>query len=738
MVEVPRLIADPKLPRQGTGARAGPVNLGGGAIGKAAQQFGNELTGFAATLLEIEDEKQARRDRFAGARGLAEIRAELTERIGELGANAPEGAPGFKEEADKLIKKIIEERGQELPEDALAVIAPRLERLGGQFLENAIKFEVKSRNRKELRDIGAAVDLQINTIRSDPAQLNDALVEAEATIAGSALPGDAKAELRRATRERAARSAVETLNERDPKFAKSLLDGGALDKLIRPETKSALINNNQVELRRLDAKRRAMRAEAEALVAIRVRDAVFVLERGRNPPGLAALQEAAGPFPKIARALDEALQDSDRLGEFLRLPPLDQQARIQELGNKDELSRREVRRLEAMARIHAGALKGIEQDPLAYAASIDVIEGLEKLEFSDPDTLATRQAQAQVAAAFFRVPVSPLRPAEAAALTQALDTAEGDDLAALFQSLTFGFGCDNLDRIADQIAPKRPAIAVALARAEESPLVASIIVRGDRLARKNPDVKPGAADRETVVSDIYGGGLFREVPSALRPHVEAAVAIYAARRVAGGDLSFDPGLFEDALKLAAGGREDADSRLTGGPIEFNGQALLPPVPGMGDDEFADLVESLTPDDLVVFGGGQPVFTDGAAFTPELFEGGLLRRGAQLLTVGPGRYRVFTPGLGYVVTAAGAPYELDLRALAMVRGTDAAVVGELLKPLSVVGELLKPLSVEAEREVTVAGPRQTESPVVSRGEREPVETATGRAGARLLVRKRKAR
>ncbi len=319
-----------------------------------------------------------------------------------------------------------------------------------------------------------------------------------------------------------------------------------------------------------------------------------------------------------------------------------------------------------MTRVHATAIQALRVDPLAYASEVGIIDKPVELDFSDPATLAARATQATTAADFFQVPVPPLRPAEAVALTQALDTAEGDQLAALFQSLSSGFGRENLDSLAGQIAPKRPAVAVALSRAADAPLVASAILRGDRLLRNTPDVNPSETERGPLLAEAYAG-LFREVPDALRHFEAAALALYAARKVPSGDLSFDGDLFEDALRLAAGGQIDADGAVIGGPIEFNDQLVLPPRPGMDEGNFAELVECLIPEKLARFGNGAPVFGDGRALDPELFENRLFGIEAQLFTIGNGSYRLFVPGLGYVVTPAGAAYEIDLRRVMRARG-----------------------------------------------------------------------
>ena len=116
-------------------------------------------------------------------------------------------------------------------------------------------------------------------------------------------------------------------------------------------------------------------------------------------------------------------------------------------------------------------------------------------------------------------------------------------------------------------------------------------------------------------------------------------------------MNFDADVFETAL-----------NDVMGGPVEFNGRTIMPPVPGMDGGDLAELVRRLTVAELETFGNGTPVFGDGTVFDPSLFNPSFFSfdNGAQLVTAGPGRYLVFVEGLGFVSTPDGEPYVLDLR------------------------------------------------------------------------------
>ena len=128
-------------------------------------------------------------------------------------------------------------------------------------------------------------------------------------------------------------------------------------------------------------------------------------------------------------------------------------------------------------------------------------------------------------------------------------------------------------------------------------------------------------------------------------------ALYAARRIHTGDLSYDADAYETAL---------AD--VVGGVFEFNGRNIIAPVLGMDEDLFENLMETVTQEDLLAWGNGAPEFENGNAFDVEMFESSFFGPEAQLVSSGFGRYLVTFPGLGFVQTETGDPYELDLGAL----------------------------------------------------------------------------
>lgn len=435
-------------------------------------------------------------------------------------------------------------------------------------------------------------------------------------------------------------AAVKGLIQRDPHDALRRLESREFDEEIGD---ADLIISLQREARTvIDREQRIRTAE----LSRSVKDAIFVLDRGKVPSGVEALL-AKTKGTEFAEPLQEAIEDAGRVQIFLRQTPAEQR---RELG-KEPTDRRGVVLHDRLRRAHAGMVKQIKDgNGLAVAAEVGVIGPLGPLTM-EPDAIRQRAAKAEVASRHFGVPVAPFLPAEADAIESTLQNQSPDIATGTLAALHQGLG-DTAGALVETLADKSPEMALALVNVADRPALSREIIQGGRLLSQNRDVRPGKEDRLPIVESVFAGVFTPDTATALRPIVDAAAALYAARKVPSGDFTFDADMFEGAL-----------SEVVGGVIELNGRKVIAPVPGMGEGDFEDLVEKLTAPDLVEFGNGVPVFADGTGFTVDMLESRFFGAEAQLVTSGFGRYLVFFPGLGYVQAADGGPYEIDLRKFA---------------------------------------------------------------------------
>ena len=191
---------------------------------------------------------------------------------------------------------------------------------------------------------------------------------------------------------------------------------------------------------------------------------------------------------------------------------------------------------------------------------------------------------------------------------------------------------------------------MAIMLAPDQPLLAREVVLGGRLLENNPELMPTKelrlATAETVLGNLFTPDT---AAGALDPILDAAGALYAARITGSGKLTFDSGIYEQALR-----------DVTGDPVRLNGRTILPPLPGMASGEVRDALAEMTYGDLTRYGTGAPVFADGQPFDPKMFNASWFDGQAELISAGIGRYLVHVEGLGYISTADGKAYELDLR------------------------------------------------------------------------------
>lgn len=625
----------------------------GGGEGFEAAGKGLATVGAGLDALEAQREKA---EAVAYADGKAvEMEAAWLDDYLTSAEQAPEGAPGF---AAGLVNRHKTRLAEALSSAPSEKARQRLQRFGesqeSSVFNRARVFEHNSRAEKVVSDTEKTLDsLGLNAFREpDTAhtwrRMGDDVISNARESAGLSTSHAAK------LREKFARDVtaaqVRGLIERDPTEA--------LERLKAQEFDGDLGDADLA--RRLEAEAsirvRAADAEASRLVAGRVRDAVSVLDAGKIPPDLAEVQALAndvadfGGGTEFKDTLREAIEDREQVAAFVRLPGREQVAKLRALSATDVADRRTIDRTRRLERAHGNIIRALRADQgLALAAEIGVIQPLRGVDPGNPATLRARVAQAAVASEHFGTPISPLTKAETDDLAASIAGSPSEEATATLSTLRAGLGEDGAMAVAGKLAKSRPGLAMAVALVGDRPETAREILAGDRLLARNREVKPSKENILPAVRDIVGNA-FEFGGDAVAPIVDAATAIYAARRVPGGDFTFDSDTFETALK-----------DVMGGPVNLNGRTIIPPEPGMDAGKLRDVLTKLKPEDLARFGNGRPVFGDGTAFASDRFESRFIGPSAQLVTAGFGRYLVHFKGIGFVQTPDGEPYELDLGA-----------------------------------------------------------------------------
>jgi hypothetical protein len=327
-------------------------------------------------------------------------------------------------------------------------------------------------------------------------------------------------------------------------------------------------------------------------------------------------------------------------------------------------------------------------DGLALAASYGMIEPGElptpnvfqqtatpevaPLRMSDPASYRQRSQQATDASTTFGVYISPLTAAEVKSINDLVATgtqADGstmspENTAKVVAAMAVGLGREGAHALAAEAVNESDVAAFVIANAPDRPVkwIRDIIL-GQRTLAAVPDLKPSTEDlkasRETVLGNVFTAGTL----GSLAGYEGAAVALYISRRGAEGKIAFDAGAYERALE-----------EVTGGILEWGNQKLIAPFPGMTQTQLDAAMGALTQEALTTgsSNGLPPLHKDGTPFDVQDFDkpafvtltAGFFAGGtdSELVSVGLGRYQIFTPGSGYALTDDATAYEIDLRTL----------------------------------------------------------------------------
>jgi len=411
----------------------------------------------------------------------------------------------------------------------------------------------------------------------------------------------------------------------------------------------------------IEAKFEQIRKQHIAELRDDIQDAITVLRSGKMMAGLDGLMGAA-KGTKYEEPLQEAIEQFQTVREFVRAPLSDQATALRALTLKEEFTPAELSLYESLSKVHSTVINRLSQgDGLALAEELQVIDTPVPLDLNKPETFAARRRQAEIASNHFGIAVSPLSPGETNNLSAQIEAAPADQVAMLLDTLNKGFG-DQATVIAGELSKgKHPELGSAMllagsGRNEDKQAAIDIVLGARQRAELEGNLELPADQKRPIISDVIGN-MFEDVEGEpMNEFIKAADSLYSARRIPSGDLTFDGTVYEQSLRDAMGG-----------VVRFNGRNIIPPVNGMDDSEVREFVRSLTDADLTRFSvSGDLPFAGDQPFSVSLFSRsgplGAFAAEAQLVSVGPGVYRVIIPGVGFITNGLdGRPYELDLKA-----------------------------------------------------------------------------
>jgi len=638
------------------------------APGEALARVGDATSAIALDLKRRRDEALARQQRLDDANfNTTTLAAFHQQTAAALDKYAHEGNPAdpmflktFEEETETRIRDLLAARpqgpnGSTVSEEAIAQLMPRLREGALLYSRQAVQIMRGARAQETENALKVGFNEIAYQVRIDPTSGNVAFGALDLMLGDfdDALNPQSRAELRQEMRAELIVTMARSFAEKGAyDAARSIVDNDKLGSELDPRVADTLLGEIEAAELREQARTAAERRAHLATVADKIRGAADVWAAGFSPANVAELDtltagtELAGDWDRLKALGREAVA-------FALKSPAEQQAILQRLNSGDVKTPEEVQRIDWLTRVAGDVAAKIERDPLGYAHSIGQIDEPADISSLEPGALALRVQQAEVAGAHFGLPVSPLRDGEVDYLRRTLTTADPDTAVALFDRLNAGLG-RKMPLVAEQLWPKEPRLALALDKSGAEPLLAREIIVGARRLQETPAAKPDTQYIAEAVAAVAGDA-FRAIPQYLPMYAEAAVAVFAARRVPYGKLDFMDGGTEELQRALAD--------VMGQPFEINGHMILPPAPGVDEDGFEDAIEAVTDQDLVRFGNERPIYGTGDPFIAEM----LRDEDVIYTTVGEGRYTLELDGIGFIETTTAGPYILDLGALLRSRG-----------------------------------------------------------------------
>jgi len=357
-------------------------------------------------------------------------------------------------------------------------------------------------------------------------------------------------------------------------------------------------------------------------------------------------------------AVRELRVDRDVLGSFARLSPSQQSEQIGEAQRTlDALPEsatpierdRATRRLDAMRAVYNEGQTQLQRDGFAFGARAyrDLVGPVAAIDWANPDpaVMERRRQQADAISARAGRTVLPVTDEEVARLKSITEVANATTLADLLPRVLRGFGPQQGPRVLAELARRSDdgaLVSAAAAIGADDQGTARAILAGREAMRANAHFAPENNEATRRAIDQRLGDALALRPDARASVVAAARAIYANEAQLAGDTTGR--LDEPRLQRAI-------DRVTGGMASWNGGRLIVPRRGMGEADFAQLMEGLTNTDV-----GPAQAADGSQVTADM-----IRRVGRLRSIGEGRYGVTIGGFE-VLTPDNRAYVLDLRSV----------------------------------------------------------------------------
>lgn len=629
---------------------------------EATQTVADTLTGISDLAFQLLERKQKQDD----DNFISQARSQFNKRTTEAFLQKREEgidtnfARALDQRYDEIERDIVENAPETISKDAINTFNQSVTAKRGELFSRNAVLQDEAIRKQNVARIRQDVDDFSNLALISPELFEDHLEGAAVSItsAESLLGKEAADTLLAETSVEVRKNAILGFLRQDRvQDARSLLDPEELD------SKTFLLMQDKI-----DQKRKQLETEQQREITKQINEIQPQIEAGRTADQITGADEllTLTRGTELGESLQFELDFNAEIQDTLR-QPIQQQVQLAQEAQRALQGEQSPEEFARNSRLVKRVSKGIEQlqeQPFQHAASLGMIDEVPPMEFSDPGTILELGKERIVVAGQlseqFGVNIPAFSDDELGEFTKGLiDAVKEDEKGAPFivEQLR---AVNQLQspNLSQRVAEIAPSVGYAIDLIDVAPGVAEDLLIGQKLIDDEDARLPSITDRDVVFEEQVGG-LFKENPLAQAALENAANALAAAKIARSPNLSerIDP--YTEAIQQLTGAIKSQDGALRGGPITFNNQTIIPPMAGMTDDEFEDLFDTLTDDDLSRFGNGQPIVGD-EDFSVDMFDAGAFGTDAQLVQADQGSYYVFFPGLGYVSTPEGDPFQLNLR------------------------------------------------------------------------------
>lgn len=520
-----------------------------------------------------------------------------------------------------------------------------------------------------------------NNVKDNPnlIELELQAIEDQVLEAASDLPPDKQKQLKAMLENKVARGYFQGLIKQDPEHALEILKSGAYNEMLTQTNKEVLENLANAEINKMRAVEQAQLKQELRELQEASKEIVAVFERGLTPEGadtvMSKLDTIGGKEAnKIKTNIKKAMEVGLVINKFNNLSLIEQDTqlnKIYENFNNNKITGQQLKIRDLLQANFNDNKRAVEKDAYTMLVQQGHIEAPEQLDVLNPESLSERQMQYEQMRIQYGDRAMPLTETEIKEFSNLWKQIDVDARQDLLQTMSQSWSEGLMRKFGQKISPNDPTLGYAISVSHSRPEVTNMILSGQEKLKNlgKPQLTP------SKYMPIIGNRFLKTFPyntGMQRIMIDTSLAVYAELsgpdffQEEGGSLVIDEEIMDNAARIVMGG-ELRNGEVIGGDLTSQDQLILPPKPGMSQDEWDDGVSRINNKHLQMYGktynsltqsydsyGNGPQTTDGYMVTSED-----IKDSGTFVSIADGKYIVQYSD-GFLTTQFGDPWVLDMK------------------------------------------------------------------------------